>query len=851
MGKTPVANKALAPQNLFMLLFFDLVFLHCPSHCMTREASSNAGPKNRLLYWMKLLDSQRLDDIASRRPSLPAACCLFLAALLTSASHAQPPVPHASDLGDVRQAYEAFRHQLKPERDGWSARNPGQRWTTSFDARGFLARPDTGSWTWGLELTGYGTAAARDRGEASTRAIAGRAAVSFAENRIHYRWDDTLTEWFLNDSRGLEQGWTLSARPGGGEGPLQLTLRTRGPLHPAAVSDPRQLSFFDAAGVPVLTYGGLKAWDADGVPLDTRFETVPDQPGAFRILVEDAAARYPVTIDPLAQQAYLKATNPEPGDVFGVAVAISGNTALIGATGESSAATGVNGNQASNAASRSGAAYVFVRENGIWTFQAYLKASNTGADDEFGSSVDLDGNTAVIGASGEDSAATGVNGNQVSNAASESGAAYVFVRSGSTWSQQAFLKASNTGSGDSFGRSVAISGNLVVVGAPGEDSAATGVNGNQASNTVSGAGAAYIFGRSGTFWSQQAYLKASNPDSSDLFGGRVAVSGNLIAVGAALEDSAATGVNGNQASDESSSSGAVYVFGRLPLTNSWSQRAYLKASNTGAGDGFGSQIALSGDTLVVGAPLQDGAATGVNGSQFGSNAEDSGAVYVFATDLLGFTWSQQAYLKASNTGAGDRFGRSVALSGDILVVGAPEEDSPATGVNGSQGDDYNGIDSGAAYVFTRVGTSWWQQAYLKPSHSAALQYSGSAVAISGDSVMVGAWADSSSASGVNGDPSKTGAPSSGAAHIFTGFAPPPLRLTGLQSVLNPNGTYAVTVTGAGQPAAPHSLQSSPAMAPGTWLNVGTTTSDSEGRFTFGPFVEPASRNRYFYRIEAN
>ena len=131
---------------------------------------------------------------------------------------------------------------------------------------------------------------------------------------------------------------------------------------------------------------------------------------------------------------------------------------MIGAYTEDSAATGVNGNQADNSAFASGAAYVFVRSGSTWSQQAYLKASNTGPNDLFGASVAISGNTVVVGAFGEDSAATGVNGDQTSNSATDSGAAYVFVRSGSTWTQQAYLKASNTGASDFFGISTAISG---------------------------------------------------------------------------------------------------------------------------------------------------------------------------------------------------------------------------------------------------------------------------------------------------------------------------------------------------------------------------------------------------------
>jgi hypothetical protein len=173
-------------------------------------------------------------------------------------------------------------------------------------------------------------------------------------------------------------------------------------------------------------------------------------------------------------------------------VAVSGDTVVVGAYGDASNATGVNGNQSDNSAYRSGAAYVFVRDGTTWTQQAYLKASNTDVFDYFGYSVAVSGDTVVVGAWGEASNATGVNGNQSDNSAQESGAAYVFVRNGTTWSQQAYLKASNTGTNDGFG-SVAVSGDTVIIGAPGEASNATGVNGNQSDNSAGSSGAAYIF----------------------------------------------------------------------------------------------------------------------------------------------------------------------------------------------------------------------------------------------------------------------------------------------------------------------------------------------------------------------
>ena len=258
--------------------------------------------------------------------------------------------------------------------------------------------------------------------------------------------------------------------------------------------------------------------------------------------------------------------------------------------------------------------------------EAYLKASNTGEFDEFGYSVALSGDTLAVGAYREDSNATGVGGTQADNSANDSGAVYVFTRSGTTWTQQAYLKASNTDARDYFGYSVALSGDTLAVGALSEDSNATGVGGNGADNSVNYSGAVYVFTRSGTTWSQQAYLKASNTGANDYFGSSVALSGDTLAVGAILEDSNATGVNGNEANNSVTGSGAVYVFTRSGTT--WSQQAYLKASNTGVGDWFGSSVALSGDTLAVGAQSESSNATGVGGTQADNSASGSGAVYV-------------------------------------------------------------------------------------------------------------------------------------------------------------------------------------------------------------------------------
>jgi trimeric autotransporter adhesin len=403
------------------------------------------------------------------------------------------------------------------------------------------------------------------------------------------------------------------------------------------------------------------------------------EPGPNPITVEVTAAdgvtvrTYAVTANRLAQEAYLKASSAEALDFFGWSVALSGDTLAVGTPGEDSNAVGVGGNQNDNQALTSGAVYVFTRTGTVWSQQAYLKASNTGANDIFGHSMALSGDTLAVGAPGEDSNAVGVGGDQINELAPDSGAVYVFTRTGTVWSQQAYIKASNTGAGDEFGFSVALSGDTLAVGANLEDSGAVGVGGNQndTRNQATDSGAVYVFTRTGTDWSQQAYIKASNTGAGDQLGMSVAVSGDTLAVGAHFEGSNAVGIGGDQNNDLSPDSGAVYVFTRTGTL--WSQQAYLKASNTGTGDQFGYSVALSGDTLAVGAITEDSSAVGVGGDQTNDLAGNSGAVYVFTR--TGAVWSQQAYLKASDTGAQDFFGWSVALSGDTVAVAAPGEAS--------------------------------------------------------------------------------------------------------------------------------------------------------------------------------
>jgi hypothetical protein len=699
----------------------------------------------------------------------------------TTTSETIPLGLSQSDWSAIRQEYERHRHAAFAVTGGYQARNYSQQWLTHFDGRGFEIQPDGAQWTWGLQLESYGRAGGQ-------RVVCGRPRVMAVLDRVSYEWSEGVREWWVNDGRGLEHSFTVRERPSAAGDSLVLRLAVRGGLQPRVHEGSQAISFVDASGRSLVNYSGLKVWDADGQVLPARMQVFG---ATIQMEVDERSAHYPLTIDPIAQQAYLKAFNTEASDLFGDSIAVSGNTVVVGAPGEASNATGVNGNQSDNSVPNSGAAYVFVRNAGVWTQQAYLKASNTGLGDWFGYSVAVSGDTVVVGAPFEDSNATGVNGNQSDNSTPSSGAAYVFVRNAGAWSQQAYLKPSNTGAGHGFGGSVATSADTVVVGAPGDASNAKGVNGDQSDNSAPGAGAAYVFVRNAGMWNQQAYLKASNTEALDGFGWPVAVSGDTVVVGAIREGSNATGVNGNQSDNSAQYSGAAYVFVRNAEV--WTQQAYLKASNTDTFDFFGVSIAVSGDTVVVGASGED------SGSQIESSILHSGAAYVFVRNAG--VWTQQAYLKGSNTEAdylsgGDSFAQSVAVSGDTVVVGAPGEASNTTGVNGNQSDN-SATDAGAAYVFVRNAGVWTQQAYLKASNTGGGDEFGWSVAISGDTVVVGAHYEASNATGGNGNQSDNSAPGSGAAYVF--LIPVRIECTGcyfLSNNLRATVAFQVTVDGA-------------------------------------------------------
>jgi len=394
--------------------------------------------------------------------------------------------------------------------------------------------------------------------------------------------------------------------------------------------------------------------------------------------------------------------------------------------------------------------------------QAYIKASNPGAGDEFGHDVAIWGETLAVSAIFEDSAATGINGNQLDDTAESSGAVYIFTRNASgTWSQQAYIKASNAQAGDLFGFSLALERNTLIVGAPFEDSAGSDLNDNNATD----AGAVYVFTRSSTgTWTQKAYIKASNPDSGDRFGSDVTLEDDTLVVGAFLEDSQSSGINGDENDNSFTDSGAAYVFTQNS-SGVWSQQAYLKASNTDTGDYFGAHVDLSGDTVVVGAVRESSADTGVDADQSDNSGALAGAAYVFVRSPSG-TWSQQAYIKASNAAATDQFGAELRLSGDTLVVNSISEDSASPGINGDQTDN-SALQSGAAYAFLRDNLGIWvQEAYIKSPFPDQSDLYGSEIGINGDFVFISATSEDSGSSGIGGNPADDSLVQSGGTFLY-------------------------------------------------------------------------------------
>jgi FG-GAP repeat len=357
-----------------------------------------------------------------------------------------------------------------------------------------------------------------------------------------------------------------------------------------------------------------------------------------------------------AAQATLLPEDPAAAGLFGVAVAVSGDTALVSAPGNPDDTEAV---------------YVFVQQPAGWVQQAKLTAADGTPSDTFGSAVALDGDTAVIGAQTQ-GGLFGSFGN---------GAAYVFVRSGTAWTQQAELTDPAGGSNESFGRSVGVSGNIALVGAPG----------------ARGSGAVFEYVRSGTTWSQQDTLTSSDGLLVATFGASLSLSGDTAVVGAPENSPGLPG--------------AAYIF--VSSGTQFSQQAKLTPAQSQNGDLFGASVALSGGTALVGAPGCCASTT-----QPGNSFRGAADVFVSRNGK----WVNQAMLTARDGVGGDQFGSSVALSGGTAVVGAPTKN------NGT----------GAAYEFLRNGGGWTQKSEFTAADGAPNDRLGFAVTIAPGTAIVGA-----------------------------------------------------------------------------------------------------------------
>ena len=454
------------------------------------------------------------------------------------------------------------------------------------------------------------------------------------------------------------------------------------------------------------------------------------------------------------EQGYLKASNTGREDAFGSSVSLSGDTLAVGVRREDSStnlrysprSANVTGPYAvfepDDAAIDSGAVYVFVRSGETWEQEAFLKAADAAEGDGFGTSVSLHGDRLAVGAPSKDES-TEIQG---------SAAVYMFMKHGYVWEQRQQLTAAFPATNDLFGWSVSLHGDTLAVGVVGDEGAFSGVadqrgvaspspslSPDESPARLDDSGAVYVFTVDGERWEPQSYIKASDLEAFDRFGSSVSLFGNTLAVGAPI----ASGIRG-----------AAYVFARAGDT--WTEQAIVEASNSRSLDNFGASVSLFEDTLAVAAPS--------SGRLFGSGIDAFGVVYVFARDEN--TWTQQALINDPNLSLADGFGTSISLFGNTLAVGARSESSGRMGANSVRvGEEQLAFSSGGTYLFTRLDGGWSQQALVKASNAERGDGFGSSVSLSGNTLAVGAVGEASAATGVNGDQGNNEAPRSGAVYI--------------------------------------------------------------------------------------
>ncbi len=616
----------------------------------------------------------------------------------------------------------AFRRRSSDSETAYRAYNREHALTFTLDGGGVHVRSAVAAdadWGWSMRLVGFGYAG-------QVTAVGEEIPVR-AGNRVEYR-RDALVEWYINEPRGLEQGFTVASRPasvppvsvgaGRSTSPLVLELRTTG-LDTRQDIAGKSVVATTPAGNEVLQYRGLVAWDSEGIDVPA---TLWATDTGIRIEVDDHGASYPLTIDPFVQRRILRAADAQIDDNFGISAAVSGDTAIVAAWFED----GGPGDPLSLA----GAAYVFERNHGgvdNWGEVAKLTASDAAADSWYGVSVAIDGDTAVVGAYLADQGPGGP--------LDSAGSAYVYERNHGgpgNWGEVKILTASDRQALDNFGVAVDIDGDTMAIGAYSEEGGA--------GDPRPRAGAVYLYERNhggpGN-WGETKKLTSSDTQMDDRFGNSVAIEGDTLVAGAFYEAGPYIPL---------SQTGAAYVFGRNHGgAGNWGEIKKLTASDTEQFDRFGVDVAISGSTVLIGSYLESG---GPGGPVF-----QSGAAYVFERDHGGAdNWGELRKLTASDAQIGDQFGISVAIEGDIAIVGADMED-------GGFGDPLPG--AGATYVFERSSGgfgAWGETSKITAWDAQTDDGFGEVVALEGGTAVVGARFED----GGPGDPIS----GAGAAYVF-------------------------------------------------------------------------------------
>ncbi len=622
------------------------------------------------------------------------------------------------------------------ETGAFEAKNQEQEFAAYFTEEGvdLLSRGAGEKWDLSIKLKGIG------RGERQRSLLAGQWSVNktkvSASHRIESRGRSVsgeIVEWFENKPEGLEQGFTVQERPeaesqSSEDRLLKLILNIEGNLEPELTNNGQALVFRNSDNkAVVLRYDKLKSWDANGKELASKMEL----DGALLSLsVDDAEAVYPVTIDPtFTQVKKLVASDGGPSDFFGQSVSIDGNTAIVGAFGDNN---------------QQGSAYIFQRNFGgsdNWSEVKKLTASDAENLDQFGVSVAIEGDTAVVGA-----ADPGVFSNSP-------GAIYIFERDeggSNNWGQIRKRVPSDGVVLDSFGRSVAIDGDTVIVGAPNESSSQTE------------RGAVYLYRRNtggANVWGEVKVIEAIDPTPGSSFGYAVDISadtaiittfggdaayiverdeggpdnwgeakkltasdgpGGVFGISAAIDGGTAIVGADFRHIGGSFGQGAAYVYERnRGGADNWGEVKRILAADGVAFDRFGHSVAVSGDKIMVGAIEDD----------IGANTQQ-GSAYAFERNFGGSSnWGEVKKIVATEGVAQDVFGWSVALDGNTSIVGAR-----GTGVNG-------GSTFGSAYVFVRTNISWVQETKPLPVNCSVQDAFGWSVAISGDTAIVGTPSD--------------------------------------------------------------------------------------------------------------